>query len=135
MPSVGEIFGYRQTRGLYAFFFMAHLDKLPTWFVKDGDRQPAYYTVDARELRAAGYKEEGQRAVPAPASKPQPEILVEAGQDAFDNDSTKSSDGECLEEMTKAELLDWAFDQGSELKGSLPKAEIFKLCKEIEEGN
>ena len=114
-------------------FLMAHLDKLPTWFVKDGKRRPAYYTVDARELRAAGYKEEGQRAVPAPAPKPQPEILVEAGQDAFDDDSTKESVGERLEEMTKTELLDWALEQGHDLKSSLPKAEIFKLCKEIED--
>jgi hypothetical protein len=34
--------------------------------------------------------------------------------------------------MTKAELLDWAMDQGHDLKNALPKAQILLLCKEIE---
>jgi hypothetical protein len=112
---------------------MPHLEKLPTWFVKGDQRRAAYYTINARELIADGWTEEGEKAAPAPAPKPQPEILVEAGQDAFDDDSIKEPLGERLEEMTKAELLDWALDQGHDLKNALPKAEIFKLCKEIEE--
>lgn len=112
---------------------MPHLEKLPTWFVKGGQRRAAYYTINARELLADGWVEEGEKAAPAPAPKPQPEILVEAGQDAYDDDSIKEPVGERLEEMTKAELLDWALDQGHDLKNALPKAEIFKLCKEIEE--
>ena len=112
---------------------MAHLKKLPTYFVKGDERRAAYYTIDARELRAAGCVEEGEKAAPAPAPKPLPEILVEAGQDAYDDDSLKATEGETLEEMTKAELLEWAMDHGHDLKNALPKAEIFKLCKEIEE--
>lgn len=112
---------------------MPHLEKLPTWFVKGDQRRAAYYTINARELIADGWVEEGGKAAPAPAPKPVPEILVEAGQDAFDDDSIKEPVGERLEEMTKAELLDWALDQGHDLKNALPKAEIFKLCKEIEE--
>ena len=42
------------------------------------------------------------------------------------------SDGETLEEMTKAELLDWALEHGHDLKNALPKSEIFAACKEIE---
>ena len=37
-----------------------------------------------------------------------------------------------LDGMTKAELLDWAMDQGHDLKNALPKAQILLLCKEIE---
>jgi hypothetical protein len=111
---------------------MPHLEKMPTWFVKGDQRRAAYYTIQAREFRAEGYVEEGEKAAPAPQPKPQPEILVEAGQDAYDDDSIKEPVGERIEEMTKAELLDWAMDQGHDLKNALPKAEIFKACKEIE---
>lgn len=112
---------------------MPHLDKLPTWFVKGGERRAAYYTIQARELRAEGYVEEGEKkAAPAPQPKPQPEILVEAGQDAYDDDSIKEPVGETLEEMTKAELLDWALERGHDLPNNDRKSEIFKACKEIE---
>lgn len=111
---------------------MAHLSKLPTYFVKGDERRAAYYTVDVQELREAGFVEEGEKAAPAPAPKPLPEILVEAGQDAYDDDSIKGTDGETLEEMTKAELLDYALEHGYDLKNALPKAEIFAKCKEIE---
>ena len=114
---------------------MAHLKKLPTYFVKGDERRAAYYTIQARELRAAGFIEEGEKAeVRKPAEK-QPEIVVEAGSEPFD--STESLTEPVAEEndldgMTKAELLDWAMDQGHDLKNALPKAEILAACKEIE---
>ena len=40
--------------------------------------------------------------------------------------------GESLEEMTKAELLDWAMDHGHDLPNNDKKAEIFAACKKIE---
>ena len=114
-----------------------HLRKLPTWFVKGDQRRAAYYTIQARELRAAGFVEEGEKAVAKKPIERQPEIIVEAGGTAYD--STESlqepqSDGETLEEMTKAELLDWALDRGHDLKNAAPKSEIFASCKEIEAG-
>jgi len=116
---------------------MAHLKKLPTWFIKEGERRrAAYYTIQARELRDAGYVEEGEKAVAKKPIERQPEILVEVGTTAYDSTDAlqePQSDGETLEEMTKAELLDWAMEQGHDLKNGLPKAEIFALCKEIEE--
>lgn len=115
---------------------MAHLKKLPTWFVKGDERRAAYYTVQARELRLQGFTEEGEKAAIAKPIERQPEILVEAGGTAYDStDSVQEpqSDGETLEEMTKAELLDWALDKGHDLKNALPKAEIFAKCKEIEQ--
>lgn len=113
---------------------MAHLSKLPTYFIKGAARRAAYYTIDAQELIAAGFTEEGAKAEAAPQPGPLPEILVEAGQDAYDDDSIKDTAGETLEEMTKAELLEYATAHGHDLKNNLPKAEIFKICKEIEEG-
>lgn len=112
-----------------------HLRKLPTWFVKGDDRRAAYYTVQARELRQAGFVEECEKAVAKKPIEKQPEIIVEAGGTAYDStDSLQEpqSDGETLEEMTKAELLDWALDHGHDLKNAAPKAEIFASCKEIE---
>jgi hypothetical protein len=118
---------------------MAHLRKLPTYFVKGDERRAAYYTINARELKAAGFVEEGTTPdKPIEAHKPaerQPEIVVEAGADAFDSTDSVTepmADKDALEEMTKAELLDWAMDHGHDLKNALSKAEIFKLCKEIE---
>lgn len=121
---------------------MAHLKKLPTYFVKDGVRRAAYYTIQARELMAAGYIEEGT-SPEAPKKAPevkkpierQPEIVVEAGTTAYDSTDAlqePQSDGETLEEMTKAELLDWALTKGHDLKNNDPKAEIFAQCKEIQ---
>jgi hypothetical protein len=46
-----------------------HLPKLPTIFVKDGVERKAFYTVEARELVAAGWVEKGEE-------KPQPKIAA-----------------------------------------------------------
>lgn len=112
-----------------------HLRKLPTYFFKGDERRAAYYTVQARELRAAGFVEEGEKAVAKKPIEKQPEIVVEAGGIAYDSlesPQEPQSDGETLEEMTKAELLDWALDRGHDLKNAAPKSEIFASCKEIE---
>ena len=113
---------------------MAHLKKLPTWFIKEGERRrPAYHTVRARELRAFGFVEEGEKAEPAKAPERLPEIVVEAGAEPFDStESLTEPIAEDLEGMTKAELLDWALDHGHDLPNNDLKAEIFAKCKEIE---
>ena len=83
-----------------------HLRKLPTGFVKGDDRRAAYYTIQARELRQAGFVEEGEKAVARKPIEKQPEIVVEAGGTAYDStDSLQEpqSDGETLEEMTTNE--------------------------------
>ena len=66
-------------------FFMAHLRKLPTYFVKGDERRAAYYTIQAKELRAAGFVEEGEKAEVRKPIEKQPEIVVEAGASAFDS--------------------------------------------------
>jgi hypothetical protein len=112
---------------------MAHLKKLPTYFVKDGVRRAAYYTIQAREFRAAGFVEEGAPAEAAPVAPKVPEQPVVAGGDGFEDlmaDQLKTE----LDSMTKAELLEWAEDLGYDLKNALPKAEILAMCKHIENG-
>lgn len=37
-----------------------HLPELPTIFVKGGEERKVYFTVQARELLAAGWKEKGE---------------------------------------------------------------------------
>jgi len=113
---------------------MAHLKKLPTYFVKDGERRrAAYYTIQARELREAGYVEEGEKAAAAKPIERQPEIVNEVGAEPYDStESLTEPMGESLEEMTKAELLDWALERGHDLPNSDKKADIFAACKEIE---
>ena len=112
-----------------------HLRKLPTWFVKGDTRRAAYYTIQARELLAAGYVEEGEKAEVRKPIERQPEIVVEAGTTAYDSTDAlqePQAEDETLEEMTKAELLDWALERGHDLPNNDLKAEIFTACKEIE---
>ena len=114
---------------------MAHLKKLPTWFVKNGDRRAAYWTVQARELRADGWVEEGEKAEVRKPIEKQPEIVVEAGGTAYDStDSLQEPQAEenDLDGMTKAELLDWALERGHDLPNNDLKAEILEACKQIE---
>ena len=80
---------------------MAHLNK-PVYFVKDGERRQALFTVDASELRAKGWVEEGEKAMPAPAPKPQPEIVVEAGVDAFSPEAEKIEPAEEVKPRRRA---------------------------------
>ena len=71
-----------------------HLPKLPTIFVKGGEERKVYFTVQARELIALGWKEKGSeekepakpaevkveavKAEPKPrAAKPKAEVIEE----------------------------------------------------------
>ena len=114
---------------------MAHLKKLPTWFVNGDLRRAAFYTIQARELRARGYTEEGEKAEVREPIEKQPEIVVEAGTTAYDSTDAlqepQADDGD-LDGMTKAELLDWALDHGHDLPNNDKKVEILAACKEIE---
>lgn len=71
-----------------------HLPKLPTIFVKGGEERKVYFTVQARELIALGWKEKGTeqekpvkqaepkieavKTEPKPrTAKPKPEVIEE----------------------------------------------------------
>lgn len=114
---------------------MAHLRKLPTYFVKDGVRRPAYYTIQARELRDRGYVEEGEKAQAAKPIERLPEIVNEVGAEPFDSTESLTeplADNEDLDSMTKAELLDYAMDRGVDLPNNDLKSQILSACKELQ---
>ena len=114
---------------------MPHLDKLPTWFVKGDERRAAYYTIQARELRAAGFVEEGKKAVAAKPAERLPEIVNEVGAEPYDSTESLTepmAEEDDLDSMTKAELLDWALEHGEDLPNNDLKAEILAKCKEIQ---
>jgi len=115
---------------------MAHLKKLPTYFVKDGERRrAAYYTIQARELRNLGYVEEGEKAVAAKPIERLPEIVNEVGAEPFDSTESLTepmAEENDLDSMTKAELLDYALERGVDLPNNDLKAEILAACKKIE---
>ena len=116
---------------------MAMLPERPVVFIKGDRRKTVCHTAIARELLRSGWTQEGTAPlVKKEEKKPLPEILVEAGTDAYDDDSIKepqAAEG-ALEEMTKAELLDWALKQGHDLPNNDLKSEIFARCKEIKAG-
>jgi len=114
---------------------MAHLKKMPTYYVKDGVRKSAYYTIQARELVAKGFVEEGAepaKKIEAHEPKPVPETLLEVGVDAFEPEAVKAEGSEdSLEEMTKAELLAFAMERGVDLPNNDRKADILAECRKL----
>jgi len=129
----------RNTTGVNSFVKMAHLDKLPTYFVKGDDRRAVYFTVNAAELIAEGFVEENDESyVPTPREKTRPEVPVIAGKDAYIVEEIDDEEEEIeleefarLEDFTKTELLEYARAWGKEIKSSLSKAEILELCKKF----
>jgi len=112
---------------------MAHLRKRPTYFVKDGVRREAFFTIQARELREQGFVEEGAELPKPPVvEKKLPEVAVEVGGDAFDFETAVEVVGETLDDMTKVELVEYAEEHGLEFKPNQPKAEILQICKDHE---
>lgn len=113
---------------------MAHLSKLPTYFVKGDQRRAAYYTVTARELLEDGYVEELEDAGDAQPKAPGklPEKPVVAGGDGFEDlQATAEYEEEVeLEYFTKAELVEYATSIGLEFKSNISKADLLALCQE-----
>ncbi len=64
-------------------FFIMHLPKLPTVFVKGGEERKAFFTVQARELIAAGWVEKGTEA-PKPVVKEEPKVETPAEEPAVE---------------------------------------------------
>jgi hypothetical protein len=65
--------------GLVSPFFIMHLPKLPTIFVKGGEERKAFFTIQAKELLAAGWVEKTEEA-PAAAPEPPAEEEVKAAE-------------------------------------------------------
>lgn len=63
--------------GLVSPFFIMHLPKLPTIFVKGGEERKAFFTIQAKELLAAGWVEKTEEE-PKPVTEEQPAKEVAA---------------------------------------------------------
>ena len=115
---------------------MARFDELQC-YTRGEQRRCTPYSAIASWLEDTGWVLEGEKA-PVAKPEPLPEIPVEAGVDAFDVEPEEAGlpgyvkFEESLDEMTKAELLEWAMDRGHDLPNNDRKAEILKACKEIE---
>ena len=104
-----------------------YLKKRPTYFVKGTQRKTVFHTVEARELLAQGWAEEGkvapvEEAAPV-APEPEPEPVAEA-QPAPD-----------LLDMTKAELVAYAEANDISVRAGATKSEILEACLESEASN
>jgi len=104
-----------------------HLRNYPQYFVKDGERIAVYYTADARDLKAQGWKPEETKPAAKPEPEPKPEeIKVEVVADE------PTGDGEPeFEFMTKPELLAYALERGVDLPNNALKAELIEACKKL----
>lgn len=103
-----------------------HLKNRPVYFVKDGQRLAVYYTVDARQLTEEGWTIEQQE-------KPAEEVTVTELSEVFAEEE-EADEEESLDEMTRAELIDFAAANDIEIKSSASKAEILEACKEFVDG-
>lgn len=139
----------RRVRGFFigklgrSFPAVMHLRNYPQYFVKDGKRRPVYYTADASQLRALGWRPEGQ---------PEPERQKEAQKPVIVEQETKpeklevevveevamataSDDAEeplpDLEFMTKNELIKFAADHGEALQSTALKADLVEACRKL----
>jgi len=103
-----------------------HLKNRPTYFVKNGIRKPVYYTVDARQLTEEGWVIEQEEKPTAKIVEPkQPEVTEE---------EESTDEEESLDDMTRAELIDFATANDIDFKSSASKAEILEACKEFVNG-
>jgi len=112
-----------------------HLAGYPKYFIKDGKRRAVYFTADARDLKAMGWKpEEAAKPVSAPPKALEPVKEKEPEKVEVDividgeEDSIKMPE---FEFMTKAELVKYASERGVTLDATMLKSEMVEACKGI----
>lgn len=102
-----------------------HLRNYPQYFVKDGERIAVYYTADARDLKALGWKPESAPAQPEAAPKTE-EVKVDVVIEEPEVDGKPE-----FEFMTRSELLAYALERGVDLPNNSLKAELIEACKKL----
>lgn len=113
-----------------------HLKNRPTYFVKDGKRKAAFYTVYARELIEAGWVPEEKASVVAAqevkaTKEPEPAKVKEP---IVEPAPTEEATTVNLDDMTRAELVEFAEANDIEFKSYASKADILEACKEFSNG-
>jgi len=113
-----------------------HLRNFPKYYLKDGKRRAVFYTADARDLIAMGWKLEKQ-------SEPQKEAAKKAAEPVLSSPEKieieivdeSTSDAEVLpgdfEFMTKTQLLKYAADRGVDLPNNALKSELVEACQKL----
>ena len=101
---------------------------------KDGRERLVCWSIDRKQLKDQGWVILGEEKPEPKTVEPAklPEIAVEAGVDAYAMEAKVDEPSESLDEMTKAELLDWALERGHDLPNNDRKSEILEACKQIE---
>lgn len=112
-----------------------HLRNYPQYFVKDGERIAVYYTADARDLRALGWKPEGsdkQEPEPQPKTeKAEAAAEVEKLEVELVDEAQEQAQEPEFEFMTRAELLAYAEKRGVDLPNNALKADLVEACKKL----
>lgn len=108
-----------------------HLKNRPTYFVKDGKRKAVFYTVNARELTEAGWVPEEEAPVVAvqevEVTKETEPVKVE--EPIVEPAPTEEAATANLDDMTRAELVEFAEANNIEFKSYASKADILEACK------
>lgn len=129
-----------------------HLQPYPQYFLKDGERRAANYTVEARELLEAGWVAEKNALIEAlssapttePAPEPEPAEPAEPAEQVDadvveDEDAEPAPIDERIEDadvvdfaaMTRLQLLAYAEKRGVDLRNNLSKAELIEACQAL----
>lgn len=114
-----------------------HLRNFPHYYVKGDQRVAVYYTADARDLAAQGWKREETLKGAAKQSKEAKEakLAAEAAAEKIEvtvEEDTKPSDDEVdFEFLTRTELLKYALDRGVDLPNNALKAELVEACRKL----
>lgn len=111
-----------------------HLRNFPHYYIKDGERIAVYYTADARDLKAQGWKREEALSGAAKKSKEAKEAKQVAAVEAEKIEAileVEDEPGTDFEFMTRTELLKYAADRGIDLPNNALKAELIEACKKL----
>lgn len=112
-----------------------HLRNFPHYYIKGDERVAVYYTADARDLQAQGWKREETLKGAAKQSKEAKEAkqATEAVTEKIEVTVEEDAELEAVdfEFMTRTELLKYALDRGVDLPNNALKAELVEACKKL----
>lgn len=123
-----------------------HLRGYPKFYIKDVKRRAVYYTSEARDLFALGWRPEGDSALaekptPKAAAKPVPEPVLEPKPEKVEievvEEIAAATEPASVKElpdfefMTKPELIKYAAEHGETLQATSLKAELVEACKKL----
>lgn len=106
-----------------------HVQGYPHFYVKGDRRRAVYFTAEARDLVAQGWKREQAKQPELVAAPVAPAPEVKAG--PVDEPEVETDSTPAFELMTRPELLEYAASKGVDLPNNALKADLIKACQEI----